>query len=107
MIRVSLLLAVGLNLIAWGLAAWFVTPRLSNPFLALHYTVYFGVDRIGPPWRMILGPLLGSGILALNYALAVHWYLRDRLASAFMMALALFLEALIVVSTFLTILLNS
>ena len=106
-VRVSLLLAIGLNLLAWAMIIWFVAPRLSNPFLALHYTVYFGVDRIGPPWRLILGPLLGSCILALNAALALHWYVRDRLASAYLMVLAVFLEALIVVASFLMILLNS
>lgn len=106
-VRVSLLLSIGLNLMAWVMLVWFTVPRLANPFLALHYTVYFGVDRIGPPWHLLLGPLLGSALLALNAALSFHWYVRDRLASAFLMTLSVFLEALLVVASFLMILLNS
>lgn len=106
-VRVSLLLATGLNLLAWVMAVWFVVPRLGNSFLALHYNIYFGTDRIGAPWRLVRGPAIGTLILFLNAGLAVGFYVRDRLASAFLMLLAMFLQMLVVASTFLVILLNS
>lgn len=106
-IRVSLLLSAGLDLLTWALTAWFVAPRLkTSPFFALHYTVYFGVDQIGAPWRLLSLPLLGLFILACNAALAVRLYRDERLASAFLTSLTLLLEALLLLVSFLTVLLN-
>lgn len=106
-VRFALLLAAGINLLTWILALWFVMPRLStSPFFALHYTVYFGVDRIGAPWELLRLPLLGLLILALDAAFSVKFYEKDRLASAFVMTLALLLVSLLCLVTFLTVLLN-
>jgi hypothetical protein len=106
-VRFALLLSLGLNLLAWALALWFVVPRWStNPFFALHYTVYFGVDRIGPPWGLLRTPLLGLALFAVNVAVMFRLYRTERLAASFFMALTLLLEALILVLTFLSILLN-
>ncbi len=107
-IRVSLLLAAGLNLLSWLLAIWFAAPRWSShsDFYALHYTIYFGVDRVGPIWRLGAAPLLGSAILAANFLLAAYAYVRDRVTSNFLMALCVLLEGLLLFSLFLTLLLN-
>jgi hypothetical protein len=106
-VRVALLLAAGVNLLTWTLTLWFVLPRLhTSPFFALHYTIYFGVDRIGAPWELLRLPLLGILILAVNAYFSVWHYEKDRLASAFVISLALLLECLLCLVTFLTILLN-
>ncbi|MFA5854076.1 MAG: hypothetical protein WC866_03235 [Patescibacteria group bacterium] len=106
-VRFALLLSLGLNLLAWGIALWFVVPRLAtSPFFALHYSVYFGVDRIGPPWGLLRTPLLGLALFAANLAITFRLYRTERLAAAFFMALTLLLEGLILVLTFLSILLN-
>lgn len=106
-IRVSLLLAAGLNLLTWLLLLWFVLPRIStSPFFALHYTIYFGVDRVGAPWEIAYTPLLGTLILLVNAILISKVYIKDRLAGAFLMALTIMLEGLLLFMTFLTILLN-
>lgn len=105
--RLALLLSTGLNLLTWALSLWFVLPRLTtSPFFALHYTIYFGVDQIGAPWKLLRLPLLGLGILVVNAVLSVRLYQKDRLASAATLALTLLLEALILFVTFLTVLLN-
>ena len=106
-IRVSLLLAASLNLLNWILVFWFVIPRLAtDPFFALHYTIYFGVDRIGPPWGLARLPALGTLIFAVNLITAIRSYVHDRLTSAFMMAATLLFQALLLFATFLTVLLN-
>jgi len=106
-VRVALLLAAGINLLTWILTLWFVLPRLhTSPFFALHYNVYFGVDRIGAPWELLRLPLLGLLILSGDAWFSVRFYEKDRLASAFVMALALLLECLLAVVAFLTLLLN-
>ncbi len=106
-VRLALLLSLGLNLLAWALALWFVIPRIAtSPFFALHYSVYFGVDRIGPPWGLLRTPFLGLALYAVNALISIRLYRTERLASAFFMALTLLLEALVLVLTFLSILLN-
>lgn len=105
--RFALLLAAGINLIAWILTLWFVLPRLStNPFFALHYNIYFGVDRIGAPWKLLGLPLLGLLILLADAAFWLRHGAKDPLAGAFMLTLAVLLESLILFATFLTLLLN-
>ena len=106
-VRVSLLLSAGLNLLTWVLTLWFAVPRLkTSPFFALHYTVYFGVDEIGAPWKLLYFPLLGLLILAVNAVLAVRLYRGERFASAFLAALTLLVVALLSIVSFLTVLLN-
>lgn len=106
-IRVSLLLGLGLNLLTWALTLWFAVPRLAtSPFFALHYTVYFGVDEIGAPWKLLFLPMVGLCILAVNALLAIRLYRGERFASAFFSALTLLLEALLLFVSYLTVLLN-
>ena len=106
-VRFALLLATGVNLLTWILALSFVVPRLhTSPFFALHYTIYFGVDQIGAPWKLLRLPKLGLLILAVNAWFSVRHYEKDRLASAFVMTLALLLESLLAAVVFLTLLLN-
>lgn len=106
-LRLSLLLAAGLNVFNWGLLLWFVAPRLkTSSFFALHYTIYFGVDQIGSPWKLLGLPLLGTGILVVNAILSLRYYRTERLASALLMAMTLTFESLVLLVSFLTILLN-
>lgn len=106
-VRFALLLATGINLLTWAFTLWFVVPRLdTSPFFALHYTIYFGVDRIGAPWKLLALPSLGFLILAVDAWFSVRHYDKDRLASAFVMTLAVLLESLIALVAFLTLLLN-
>jgi hypothetical protein len=106
-VRVAILLAVGINLLDWILTLWFVLPRLTtSPFFALHYNIYFGVDQIGPPWMLLSLPLMGLLILVINSYFSVLNYGKDRLASTFVMILAVLLESLLFLVSFLTLLLN-
>lgn len=106
-VRVAILLAVGINLLNWILILWFVIPRLTtSPFFALHYNIYFGVDQIGAPWMLLRLPLMGLLILAVNFYFSVLNYEKDRLASTFVMILAVLLESLLLLVSFLTLLLN-
>ncbi len=107
-IRVSLLLAASLNALHWMLVLWFIVPRLSGDadFFVLHSTIYFGVDRIGEAWRLIGEPLFGTGLLVLNAAVASFFYVKDRLASAFLAGLSILLEALLLTTSFFLVLQN-
>ncbi len=106
-VRVALLLATGVNLFTWIMTLWFVVPRLdTSPFFALHYTIYFGVDQIGAPWKLLRLPALGLLILAADAWFSVRHYEKDRLASAAVMTLAILLQCLLALVAFLTILLN-
>lgn len=106
-IRVSLLVAAGMNLLAWAVHLWFVLPRIATaPFFALHYTVYFGVDRIGAPWRLLALPLIGLLFLVVNAFVAGRLYVHDRLAAVLVMTATVFFEAMLLWTGFLNVLLN-
>lgn len=106
-IRVSLVVAFSMNILSWIMFVWFVLPRLANsPFFALHYTVYFGVDLIGAPWRLVTMPLIGLVILLMNTFLVSHLYIKDRLSATLVVIATLFFEMMLLWSVFLNILLN-
>jgi hypothetical protein len=106
-VRLALLLSLILNVLTWGLALWFVIPRLSaSPLFALHYTVYFGPDRLGPAWGLLRTPFLGAALLAVNFAVTSKFYRQERLVSAFFGAVTILFEALLFVLSLLSILLN-
>jgi hypothetical protein len=105
-IRVSLLLALSVLVLHFALVIWFIAPRLANPIFALHYTVYFGVDSVGPAWQFLAAPGLGALILLVNAGLSVQFYVQNRWAGYFLSALSFFLQLLLAVSTFLIVILN-
>ena len=106
-VRVSLLIAGAMNLLAWILFFWFVLPRLSTaPFFSLHYTVYFGVDRIGAPWRLVSLPAIGLVVLLVNAVLIARLYVHERLAATLVTIATVFFEAMLLWTGLLNILLN-
>lgn len=66
-------------------------PASSDPVF-LHYTVFFGVDRIGPWYHIFLLPLSGFLILVLNGVFA--WLVSERewAVSLFLLWTAFFLQ---------------
>ncbi len=86
-----------------NLAQWYLATsaglRLARtlPFLSLHYTVYSGVDWIGPWFYIFLYPLIGTLLGAVNFWLASRVYSRERLLSYILGATAFIGEALLAV----------
>lgn len=65
-------LAVCLLLLAasYGVIGWVVWPLHGEErIFPVHYTIYFGVDRVGPWWQVFLPAYLATGIFLVNLVL--------------------------------------
>lgn len=78
-----------LNVINWGLIAFFIGP-VDFPII-LHYNIYFGVDVIGPWWNIYFLPAIGFIILAINAILGYLFYQKKERIVAHLLMLATFI----------------
>lgn len=93
-------LALCLLLLAasYGTIGWVVWPlRLEERIFTVHYTIYFGVDRVGPWWQVFLPAYLATGIFLINLGLVAAFAekqpLVSRVAAAITVAILLALLA--------------
>ncbi|MEK7189207.1 MAG: hypothetical protein AAB671_01760 [Patescibacteria group bacterium] len=86
----------------WFVAAWRFS--VSEDFVPLHYTIYFGLDRFGPKYDLFLFPTLGAVILAVNLMVARTAFLASRLWQAVLMGLTFLMELVLLVSLVLAVL---
>ena len=99
--------ALAINLASWTLLlvrTWGLGADV--PQFALHYTIYFGVDRLGPWWQIFRGPFSGFIILLGNTLLAGWFFSRERLWSLVIGVVTVLLEVLILLGSMLVVLLN-
>lgn len=68
-----ILLTLGLNFYLWYLIYNFID--FSKSFHVLHYNIYFGIDLIDSPQRLLNVPLLAIIVLIFNLLLACIIYL--------------------------------
>jgi hypothetical protein len=78
-----------LNIVNWGLIAFFIRP-VDFPII-LHYNVYFGVDVIGPWWQVYFLPFIGLIILGINTVLGYLFYQKKERIVAHLLMLATFI----------------
>lgn len=74
----------------------------SQEFVALHYTVFFGIDLVGERWNIFVFPAVGLVIISINTLLAWLSYKPVRFASHLLLwgtvtALVLLLFSLILI----------
>ena len=53
--------------------------------IPLHYTVLFGVDRLGPWYQSFYAPLAGLAILIVNFCLGYFIYPKDKYQTYFIL----------------------
>jgi hypothetical protein len=53
-------------------------------YAVLHYNIYFGISSLGPWLTLLLIPLSGLLVAAVNCFLSLYFYLRDKLLSYFL-----------------------
>ncbi len=91
-LSVSFGAAILVNLGLWIFLTSVMPAPSSQAFL--HYTVYFGIDRVGPWYMMFILPLFGMTIGAGNNVLAAIAY-KQRPLLAYFLASATFLVQVI------------
>lgn len=90
--------ALFFNLVAWYICVHTGLPLAKSlQFFSLHYTVYSGVDWVGPWFYLFLYPILSSAIIVINFWLASLVYSRDRLLSYLLATAALIAAVLLAV----------
>ena len=78
----------------------------ENPFLPLHYNVYFGVDRFGPWYQVFALPALGLLFLFVSIIMQTVFFRKEKMLARFFSVSSVFLEVALLVATGLVVLLN-
>jgi hypothetical protein len=100
---------LGISLAAQAASWWyvfeFIRPAGEQAFL--HYNSVFGVDLVGPWWKIIYAPLAGLGIIVLNYVLGWWIYPSDRFLSRLLSFFAAICQLGMLLSLYLLVVINS
>ncbi len=86
----------------WLIAVWRFS--VSEDFIPLHYTVYFGLDRFGPKYDLFLFPTLGSVILGVNMLVSRAAFYGNYLWRGLFLGFTLLAEVMLLVSLTLALL---
>jgi hypothetical protein len=109
LVKINFIVSLILNVTLWG-ALYFRLQPLSylsqSGQIALHYNVYFGIDRLGPWYFVLALPLLGLFIIIFNNILGYVFYLYDKLISHFFIFSMTALQLILFAAGIFVILLN-
>lgn len=94
------ILSVGLNLAQWAYLVLRVRPQ-SEP-IPLHYTIAFGIDRIGPWFSAFLLPASGTAIVMANIVLVSMVVEHQRVTAQLIVVLTLLMELTLLTGAMLT-----
>ncbi len=94
------ILSAGLNLAQWAYLFFRVKPQ-TEP-IPLHYTIAFGIDRIGPWYSAFLLPASGAAIVVANIILASLLVEHQRVTAQLIIVLTLLMELTLLTGAFLT-----
>lgn len=89
-------LSLVLNIISWLVIATQIKP--SSEVIPLHYNIFYGPDIVGQGYYVYIIPLVGLSILAVNYGLYRYARSKEPFAAKTLMAVALVVQILILVS---------
>lgn len=96
-----------LLLVTFALPIWRVLPLASDePFIALHYNIYLGVDRLGSVWQIFYIPLLGLFFLLLNTVVQAISFRRQKTLSLFFAAATPLLQFTLLAAMALIVIIN-
>lgn len=93
-----------MNLAIWGLLLVSIKPQ--SQLVVLHYTAYFGVDRIGRWTDTLVVPALGLAFMAMNTVLAKLCDDRELVFSYFFLLTLPFFQLLLLASAIFVVLAN-
>lgn len=90
-----------------ALVLWRIMPPAGvEPYVPLHYNVYFGIDQFGPWWNALMLPSLAAVFTGLNVSLAALFHSREPLLVSFLLGAALAVNVFLTAGVFLILLLN-
>ena len=92
----NLTFALLINLVLW-LILLFSFWQTSD-YIILGYNIYFGISAFGPWYQILLLPLIGLIIIAVNFLLALFVYLPQKILSYFLAIAATLINVIILVA---------
>src|SRR3989338_8057941 len=106
--RLSLFVSVLFTVVTFALPLWRIVPLADEqPFIPLHYNVYFGVDRFGPWYDIFILPALALVFLLINIFLQTHFFQSEKVLARIFALSTVFIEIVLAVAMFLIVLLNA
>ena len=93
-----------LNTATWFWLFWNIRPQEEPVFL--HYNILFGVDYIGPWWKMVFLPATGFVILLTNAVLGWLMYQKHAFFAHLANAASVLCQIFILISASLLVFLN-
>ena len=81
-----------------------ITPQVEP--VALHYTIYFGIDLIGEWYYVFLFPLLGIITILVNFILAYLLFIKVKILAYLLVLTSTIIQVLLVIISILVVLLN-
>lgn len=93
-----------LNIITWFWLFWQIKPQADQIFL--HYNILFGVDLVGPWWRIMFVPLTGLAIIFINAILGWMLFGKDKFAAQLLNAVSVLCQIFLLVAASLLVFLN-
>ncbi|OJI06611.1 hypothetical protein BK004_02600 [bacterium CG10_46_32] len=99
-------LLIGATVLVLGIILFVAVWRfgVSEDFMPLHYTIYFGFNRFGPKYDLFLFPTLGGVLFAVNVVVSNIVFLRNKLWHALFLGLTFVMEVMLLVSLVLAVL---
>lgn len=94
----------GLILVGEWIIILFYIPH--NIDIALHYSVYIGIDTVGYWYELLIVPIIGSIVLAINFVLAKMVIQVNHFASFIFTLSTIFVETFLFISLIMLYIVN-
>lgn len=104
LIHASLVVSVALNIALW----FYLSTQIqeSRYSIALHYTIYFGIDFLGEARQALMLALVGFIILITNIILGFYLYGYSRIASYFLSIASILVQIFLFFAAYGLVLIN-
>ena len=105
--RLTTIVSVVLVIATFLLPIWKLVPlSAETKFIPLHYNIYFGIDRFGPWYQVLVLPVIGFVLLIINTIFQAVFYHRERVLSHFFAVTNILAQVALFVSMVFIVLLN-
>lgn len=99
--NIILILVIGLTVNLLNLIYLFLKVKPSVEPIPLHYNIYFGIDLIGPWYKVFINPAVGLIIYFINTIISFIIYKRAKLMTYLLTSLNIFVSLILIAASWL------
>lgn len=104
LVRLFIILSLALNVALW---IYIKTQIKDTPYsIALHYTIYFGIDLLGKAEQALIIAVVGFLIWIVNVIVGYHMYSHSRIASYLLNLTSVLAQIFLLIAVYGLILIN-